>query len=108
MLKMNNVWRLWAKAIGEKAHKRDNIADQVALIRTVIFGTYLITNCFIIAGVIRHWNDQTTIEIQIHENKNYSEVLRTERWNRMGMGGDTRIEGVYSSATAKNKTGEFE
>jgi hypothetical protein len=29
----------------------------VALIRTLIFVSYLITNVFIIAGVIRHWND---------------------------------------------------
>lgn len=50
------MWRLWAKAIGEKAHKKDHVADQVALIRTIIFLSYLITNVFIIAGVIRHWN----------------------------------------------------
>ena len=55
MMKTN--WRIWAKALGEKAHKKDRIADQVALIRTIIFSTYLITNVFIIAGVIRHWND---------------------------------------------------
>lgn len=50
------MWRLWAKAIGEKAHKRDHVADQVAVVRTIIFLSYLITNMFIVAGVIRHWN----------------------------------------------------
>lgn len=55
------MWRLWAKALGEKAHKKDQIADQVALIRTVIFVTYLITNLFIVAGVIRHWNDNNEV-----------------------------------------------
>jgi hypothetical protein len=60
----NIVWRLWAKALGEKAHKKDHVADQVAIIRTIIFITYLITNCFIVAGVIRHWND-TSPEIYI-------------------------------------------
>jgi len=54
------MWRLWAKAIGEKAHKKDHVADQVALIRTIIFVSYLITNMFIVAGVIRHWNDEST------------------------------------------------
>jgi uncharacterized membrane protein AbrB (regulator of aidB expression) len=54
---MRSLWRLWAKALGEKAHKKDHVADQVAIIRTFILLTYLITNCFIIAGVIRHWND---------------------------------------------------
>jgi hypothetical protein len=52
------AWRLWAKSIGEKAHKKDQIADQVAVIRTIIFATYLITNMFIVAGVIRHWNNE--------------------------------------------------
>lgn len=52
------MWRLWAKAIGEKAHKKDDVADKVAMIRTFIFATYLITNAFIVAGVVRHWNDK--------------------------------------------------
>ncbi len=50
------MWRLWAKSIGEKATKNDRESDHIAGIRTVIFLTYLITNLFIIAGVIRHWN----------------------------------------------------
>jgi hypothetical protein len=71
------VWRLWAKALGEKAHKRDQVADKVAVIRTVIFSTYLITNCFIIAGVIRHWNDQTQVFVEIHQDKSTSPLLKT-------------------------------
>jgi hypothetical protein len=55
---MGVMWRLWAKALGEKAHKKDCVADKVAIIRTIIFATYLITNMFIVAGVIRHWNDE--------------------------------------------------
>lgn len=61
------MWRLWAKSLGEKAHKKDRVADQIALIRTIIFATYLITNIFICAGVIRHWNDEPQIFIQIEE-----------------------------------------
>jgi hypothetical protein len=49
------MWRLWAKAIGEKASENQAEADKVAVIRTVIILSYLITNCFIIAGVVRHW-----------------------------------------------------
>ena len=56
MKNRRTLWRLWAKAIGEKASKNDKESDHVAHIRTVIFLTYLITNLFIIAGVIRHWN----------------------------------------------------
>lgn len=53
---MKRVWRLWAKAIGEKAGRSNKEADIVAAIRTTIVITYLLTNIFIIAGVIRHWN----------------------------------------------------
>ena len=53
------MWRLWCKALGEKATNDDREADHVARIRTIIFVTYLITNLFIISGVIRHWNDGT-------------------------------------------------
>lgn len=58
MKKGKNVWRWWAKALGEKASKCDKESDKIAIIRTFIFITYLITNCFIVAGVIRHWNDE--------------------------------------------------
>jgi hypothetical protein len=60
------IWRLWSKALGEKASKCDKESDKIAVIRTVIFITYLITNTFIIAGVIRHWNSDI-IRIEIHE-----------------------------------------
>jgi len=60
------IWRLWSKALGEKASKCDKESDKIAMIRTVIFITYLITNTFITAGVIRHWNSDT-IQIEIHE-----------------------------------------
>lgn len=50
-----NLWRLWAKALGEKASDNDKEADIVALFRTLIIVSYFITNAFIVAGVIRHW-----------------------------------------------------
>jgi hypothetical protein len=50
------MWRLWAKALGEKASNDDREADRIALIRTSIILFYIITNIFIIAGVVRHWN----------------------------------------------------
>ena len=52
---MRKIWRIWAKSIGEKSGKTAQEADQVAIIRTVIVVTYLITNCYIIAGVIHNW-----------------------------------------------------
>jgi hypothetical protein len=64
-LNLEQMWKLWSLALGEKAHKRDHLADKVAILRTVIFLTYLATNLFIISGVVRHWNDETKIYIQI-------------------------------------------
>jgi hypothetical protein len=48
-------WKLWAKALGEKSGDTDNESDKIACIRTAIVLSYIITNIFIIAGVIRHW-----------------------------------------------------
>jgi hypothetical protein len=60
------MWRLWAKALGEKHGRTDAEADQIALIRTCILVTYIVTNLFIVAGVIRHWNsDEKSAGIQV-------------------------------------------
>ena len=57
MPQMRHWWRVVAKALGEKAHQHDRIADQVALVRFFILAAYMTTNIFICAGVIRHWNN---------------------------------------------------
>lgn len=49
------MWRLWAKALGEKRGNTNAEADKIACIRTAIVLSYIITNIFIVAGVIRHW-----------------------------------------------------
>jgi len=55
---MKRLWRTWKYALGsfsdEKTKRYDN---PVVIVRSFVFFTYLITNCFIVAGVIRHWND---------------------------------------------------
>ena len=53
---IKQLWRLWAKALGEKAGSTDAESDRIACIRTAIVLSYITTNCFIVAGVIRHWN----------------------------------------------------
>ena len=58
---MRKMWRIWAKALGAKEGKNDREADIIAGIRTLIFISYLVTNCFIISGVVRHWN---SVEVQ--------------------------------------------
>jgi hypothetical protein len=64
------LWKWFAMALGEKASKCDKESDVVARIRAVIFLTYLITNCFIVAGVVRHWNDkQNDVPSNLSETK---------------------------------------
>ena len=49
------MFRLLAKALGEKSGKDDNEADKIAWIRTIILAQAVATNLFIVAGVIRKW-----------------------------------------------------
>jgi hypothetical protein len=49
------MWRLIAKALGRKSGEDDRESDKIACIRLAIVLSYIITNCFIIAGVWRHW-----------------------------------------------------
>ena len=53
------MWRLWSYALGRKEGRSNREANIIACIRTLIFISYLVTNCFIIAGVIRHWDGGT-------------------------------------------------
>jgi hypothetical protein len=57
MRRRQKAFHIWAKALGDKSSNDKVVADKVALVRTFIFVSYLATNCFIVAGVIRHWND---------------------------------------------------
>lgn len=59
------MWRIWAKALGQKASDCNKESDMVAVIRTVIFLSYFVTNIFIIAGVIRHWDDSSREKVVI-------------------------------------------
>ena len=68
MKKQKNAWRLLAKALGEKSGKNDKEADRIALIRLIIFLSIFITNCFIVANAIRHWNDKPEIRLIIDGN----------------------------------------
>lgn len=69
------MWRLWSKALGEKATDCDKESDIVAIIRTVILLIYVTTNFVIVAGVVRHWNDNTNkhtelqVEIEVQDKK---------------------------------------
>ena len=56
-------------ALGEKSGKNNKEADKIALIRLLAFLSILITNSFIVANALRHWNDvpQEPIKGIIHQ-----------------------------------------
>jgi hypothetical protein len=49
------MWRIWAKALGEKASADSKQADKVALIRTIIFLQVVVTNILICVNIIITW-----------------------------------------------------
>lgn len=57
------IWKLWAKSLGQKATDNDRESDIVAWVRTFILVTYVVTNAFIVDGVVRHWNDNQPIVV---------------------------------------------
>jgi hypothetical protein len=59
------MWRIWCKALGEKASRCNRESDLIAIVRTLIFVTYLITNIAIIANTVRHWNDVEYVREEI-------------------------------------------
>ena len=63
--KTKNIWRIWAKALGEKSGKTDRESDIIACIRTLIFVSYLVTNIAIVANAIRHWNDGQELKTEV-------------------------------------------
>lgn len=65
MKKRMTIWRLIAKSLGEKSGKDNVEADKIALVRLCMFLSILITNTFIVAGVIKHWNDETIVNVEV-------------------------------------------
>ena len=59
------MWKIWCKALGQKEGKSNREADAVAVIRTCILIGYMVTNCFIIAGVVRHWNPNECVSVPV-------------------------------------------
>ena len=61
------MWQIWKYALGSFSDDKTAPFDNyVAIIRTVIFISYMVTNIFIVSGVIRHWHD---VPSQLHETQ---------------------------------------
>ena len=56
MQKRQKLWRIWSKSLGPKAGRNNLEADIIAWVRTIVLVSYMVTNAFIVAGVVRHWN----------------------------------------------------
>ena len=64
---MKKVWEVWTYAIGSFSDDKTAPYDNyVAGIRTIIFVSYMVTNAFIVSGVIRHWNDNSSSCVNIN------------------------------------------
>jgi len=64
---MKKILRIWKYALGSFHDETTKEYDNwVCIIRTLIMVQLVITNCFIVAGNIRHWNDNTP-----QNNNNY-------------------------------------
>lgn len=64
---MKKLWEIWKYAIGSFSDDKTAPYDNyVAGIRTIIFVSYMVTNAFIVSGVVRHWND---VPSQLHETQ---------------------------------------
>jgi len=67
---VKKVWEIWKYAIGSFSDDKTEPYDNyVAGIRTLIFVSYMITNIFIVSGVLRHWNNTPVENEYILDNK---------------------------------------
>ena len=58
---MQKIWQILKYSLGSFSDDKTAPYDNyVAIIRTIIVFSYLITNLFIVGGVIRHWNEDNT------------------------------------------------
>ena len=52
---MEKLWRLWAKALGEKVGETNREPDKVAFFRTMIILQAVITNILISLNILFNW-----------------------------------------------------
>ena len=64
---MRQIWTTWKYTLGSFSDTKTKPYDNsVAIIRTCIFVSYMVTNAFIVSGVVRHWND---VPSELHETQ---------------------------------------
>jgi hypothetical protein len=67
---MRRIWTIWKYSLGSFSDtKTETYDDWVAIIRTCIFVSYMVTNVFIVSGVLRHWNEVSSQLSQTEEKR---------------------------------------
>ena len=67
---MRRIWTIWKYSLGSFSDtKTETYDDWVAVIRTLIFVSYMVTNLFIVSGVLRHWNEVSSQVSQTEEKR---------------------------------------
>ena len=75
---MQKIWEIWKYSLGSFSDDKTAPYDNyVAIIRTSIFVSYMVTNAFIVSGVIRHWNDVNSSVVTGTQPKQVSHVSGT-------------------------------
>ena len=78
---MKEFWKIWKYALGSfndsTTKKYDDI---ICIIRSFIFLQLIITNCFIIAGNIRHWNKNHESTMHSMQHSDYQYRKATSMW----------------------------
>ena len=58
------ILKIWKYSLGSFSDDKTSPYDNwVALIRTCIFVSYMVTNAFIISGVVRHWDSNQSVPV---------------------------------------------
>ena len=55
MANTRSKWRLWARALGEKASDNNKEADKIARIRTAIVVYAITVDTFILLNILKGW-----------------------------------------------------
>ena len=74
---LSKLCKIWKYALGSFSDEKTKDYDNyVVVVRTIIFVSYMVTNCFIISGVIRHWNNVPTERLSIQHQSIQEKHLR--------------------------------
>ena len=61
---MKSILRIWKYSLGSFSDSKTEPYDNwIAGIRSIIFVSYMVTNAFIVSGVIRHWNSSDCVSV---------------------------------------------